>query len=127
MPDEVRERPRFQARLREEIARSERYGHPFVLVLFEAHRGNDVVPLRSRMTSGLDILRRSLRSADLAYKVFEDVLVALLVETDLSGAREAVHRLRQHLNLYAGSWEMTAYSYPQQSEEIQSLTVLSAA
>jgi hypothetical protein len=38
--DEVVERPFFQSRLRQEMARSRRFGRPFVLVILEAQRGN---------------------------------------------------------------------------------------
>lgn len=98
--DALGERAYFQVRVRHELARSRRFGRPFVIVAVEAHRGTDVIPLQQRLTLGLEVLRGTLRDYNLAYKVFE--VAAVLLETDHLGARSAPQRLNQRLALRAG-------------------------
>jgi GGDEF domain-containing protein len=125
--DELVERPIFQARLRQELARSRRFGHPFVLVVLEAHRGNDSMPLRVRVSRGLEVLRKCVREYDFCHKVFEDTLVAALLETDQRGAKAALQRLTQQLAIHSGPWSITLYPYPEQEAAILKLPALVAA
>lgn len=125
--DELGERTYFQARVRQELARSRRFGRPFVILMLEAHRGTDALPMRQRLTLGLEVLRGTLREYDLAYKVFEDTLAAVLLETDLMGARSALQRLNQRLSVKAGRWSIQVYPFPEREAEILSLAALVAA
>lgn len=124
--DELVERPIFQARLRQEIARSRRFNRPFVLVLLEAHLGNDSAPRRIRVSRGLEVLRRCLREYDLCHKVFEDTLVAVLLETDQAGAKAAIQRIAQQLAIQSGQWTVTLYAYPEREDAIVELPALTA-
>jgi hypothetical protein len=124
--DELVERPVFQARVRQEIARSRRFGRPFVLVVLEAHRGNDALPLRERVSVGLNVLRGCLREYDFCYKVFEDTLAAGLLETDYAGAKSALQRLTNGLATHGGRWDVTLYPFPEREPEISSLPALLA-
>jgi hypothetical protein len=122
----LRERPQFQARLRQEMARSRRSGRPFVVVVLEAQRGADSQPLRHRLAVGLEIARACLREYDLAYQVFEDTLASVLLDTDEVGARSALQRLRNRLAIRAGAWRVQVYAFPEHEEEIQELPALVA-
>ena len=78
------------------------------------------------MSVALEVLRRSLREYDFAYKVFEDTLAVVLLETDYAGARSALQRLSQRLAVHSGRWEAHVYPYPERAEEICQLPALLA-
>jgi hypothetical protein len=117
----------FQERLRQEIARSKRFNRPFVLAVLEAQRGMDSIALRERVAVALTIVRSCLREYDFCHKVFEDVLVAVLLETDLPGEQAALQRLAQRLIVQSGRWRVTLYPYPERESEIRSLPAVVAA
>jgi hypothetical protein len=123
--DEVVERPYFQRRLREEIARSRRFNRPFVLVLLEASPGGGI-KTSEKVSAGLRVLHASLREYDFAFKVFEDTLAAALLETDLAGAKAALHRLSGRLSARAGSWRVFVYPFPECADQIQTLPAVVA-
>jgi hypothetical protein len=125
--DGLSERPQFQSRLKQEMARSGRSGRPFVVVVLEAQRGADSQPMRQRVAVALEVARACLREYDLAYKVFEDSIAAVLLDTDALGARSALLRLRNRLAVRAGGWRVEVYSFPEQAEEIRQLPALVAA
>jgi hypothetical protein len=127
MADELYQRAEFQAGVRQEIDRSQRYCHAFTLVVFEARRGSDRLPLSQKMLEGLRTLRQTLRSTDLAYKVYEDTLAALLIETSAADARAAIHRIGSRLATATGGWNVTVLHFPEQKAAIEELPLLTAA
>jgi GGDEF domain-containing protein len=127
MPAEIYDREHFKKRLREELARSTRYSHEFCLAVLEAHGGTNGVRLQQKMTLGMDILSRSLRTSDIAGEVYDDTLAAILVETDNKGATDAMHRLAARLANRTGPWHITLYFFPAGVADIEGQPFLSAA
>src|SRR3712207_6416437 len=93
-------RPAFDRRLREEIARVRRYGRPCSLCLADL---NDFARVNHRFgqEAGDDVLRRvatlldTFRISDSAFRVGGDEFALLLTETDLAGAASARARLER--------------------------------
>ncbi len=123
----VHDRPYIQSRIREEIARGKRHGHPFTLLVFEEVPAPDGIAPHKKMEYGLQALRGAARFEDVVARAFEDTIVVLLVETDTQGAKDALLRMRNHLARGAGAWQVTMYQYPQQEAAIEALVLLTAA
>ena len=127
MPPETYDREQFNRRLREELARSARYGHEFCLAVLEAHGGTNGMSLLEKMRNGEAILTKALRTSDIIGRVFEDTLAAVLVETDHAGATDAMHRIAARLANRTGPWHITLHFFPAGAAEIESQPFLSAA
>ncbi|MBI2724519.1 MAG: hypothetical protein HYX50_05600 [Chloroflexi bacterium] len=125
--DMAHERRHLQERVADEIARATRYGHQFGLLVFEAVPGGDQRTLGKRCALGLETVRGVLRACDHAAQVHEDVVVALLIETDARGLRDALQRLRSALARHSGGWRVTALHFPEQAAAISELPMLRAA
>lgn len=118
----------LQDRVREEIDRSRRHGHPFSLLIFEAQPVSDGIPIRRKMDAAIEILKAQLRPSDIVARAFDDVIAALLVETDAAGMKDALLRLRGRLSPLGGTtWRIDTYTYPDQEQVILDLELLKAA
>lgn len=124
---EIHDRTYMQSRIREELARAQRHNRTFGLAVFEVVPSSDGMPIRKKMELGIAILCQSVRSCDAVAKMFDDTIVALLVETDLRGMRDAMQRVRSRIATYGGSWQVTIYHFPEHAEAIEGLPLLSAA
>jgi hypothetical protein len=124
----VHDRGYMQSRLREEMARHARHGHPFAIVLFEARPG-DRLQIRRRIDWWAETICARLRPSDVIARAFDDTIVALLVETDAMGAHDVVFRLRNVLaSSGAGAgWTLESYIFPQDEQVIRALPLLTAA
>ena len=93
-------RRRFERQLEREVARMERYGHPFSLLMIDIDNfkdlndsfghvaGDDVIRRLSR------VLREGTRGIDLAARIGGEEFAVLLVETGKDGGSEVAERLR---------------------------------
>jgi GGDEF domain-containing protein len=118
----------LQDRLREEIDRHARYGHPFAVVVLEALPAADGIPVRQRVDAAIEALRSQLRPSDVIARAFEDVIALLLVETDAAGAHDALLRLRGRLaRIGPAAWRITSYNYPKDATRIAALPLATAA
>ena len=93
-------RRRFERQLEREVARMERYGHPFSLLMididsfkdlndsFGHDAGDDAIRRLSK------VLREGTRGIDLAARVGGEEFAVLLVETNKDGGSEVAERLR---------------------------------
>jgi GGDEF domain-containing protein len=118
----------LQDRLREEIDRQARHGHPFALFVFEAQPIADGATVRQRVDAAMEAMRPQLRPSDVMARVFEDAIAVLLVETDAWGAKHAMLRLRGRLaTLGSPAWRVEAYAYPKDAQAIESLPLSTAA
>ena len=124
---EIHDRVYMRARLHEELARARRYGHPFAVLVFELLPSADGLLPHRKIDAGLQVLNASVRDEDCVGKAFDDTIVVLLVETDGRGAKDALIRLRNRLARFAGSWQVTAYTFPLHEQAIADLPLLSAA
>lgn len=118
------ERERFQEALADELHRGRRYGHPFVVVLFEDRRGPGPLPPAQKLRAALEIVRRSLRVTDKAYAVFDDAIAAILIETDAARAGAAIHRLANRLIVHTGGWNTTILAFPADDERLATVAGL---
>jgi hypothetical protein len=117
----------IQARIREEIGRATRFGHPFALLIFEEIPAADGIAQRKKMEYGLAALAGVARTCDAIARAFDDTIVVLLVETDARGAKDALMHMRERLARGAGSWQVTVYDFPKHQAEIERLPLLTAA
>jgi len=117
----------IQARIREEIARSARFGHPFSLLIFEEVPSADGILPHKKIELGIAALAGVVRKSDVIAHAFDDTIVVLLVETDVAGAKDALMHMRERLARYAGSWQVTVYDFPAHQAEIETLPLLTAA
>jgi diguanylate cyclase (GGDEF)-like protein len=94
-------RRRFERQLDREIARTERYGHPFCLLMLDiddykkvndtfGHEAGDEAMRRLAKT-----LQEGIRGIDLAARIGGDEFAAILAETDLARGVEVAERLRE--------------------------------
>ncbi len=128
MTAEGHDRPYLQSRIREEMDRARRYGHPFSLLLLEAHPAADGVPIRKKVDLAIERVCAGLRPSDIVARAFDDTVVVLLVETDATGARDALFRLRNRLfNAGKASWSIASFTYPRDKDAIGALPALIAA
>jgi diguanylate cyclase (GGDEF)-like protein len=93
-------RRRFERQLEREVARMERYGHPFSLLMididyfkdlndsFGHDAGDDAIRRLSK------VLREGTRGIDLAARIGGEEFAVLLVETSKEGGYEVAERLR---------------------------------
>jgi len=93
-------RRRFERQLEREVARMERYGHPFSLLMididsfkdlndsFGHDAGDDAIRRLSK------VLREGTRGIDLAARIGGEEFAVLLVETSKQGGSEVAERLR---------------------------------
>lgn len=96
-------RRRFMERLHQEIARSERFGSPLSLVLFDLDRfkrindrcGHQVGDTVLRETA--DVIRRRIREIDLAARIGGEEFAVILPGSDLSGAARLAEHLRRDI------------------------------
>ena len=116
----------MQSRLREEIARAKRHNTPFTLVQFEADL-SDGAPMHQKMKYALGVVTASVRTEDVVALAFDDTIVALLVETDLASAKDALQRIRNRVAQQSGTWRLSVYIFPDDADLIESLPVLTAA
>jgi GGDEF domain-containing protein len=127
MASEKHDRVYFQSRLREEMDRARRYNREFSLLLFEAVPATDGIPVGKKVEIALDAIAPHLRTSDVVARVFEDTVAALLVETNLDGAHDALFRIRNRLASRAGRWQVTTYCFPRDRTDIENSSVLTAA
>jgi hypothetical protein len=127
MASETHDRTYLQSRLREELDRARRYERGFSLLIFEAVPATDGIPIGRKVDHALEAISPQLRTSDVLCRVFDDTLVALLVETDEHGAHDALFRIRNRLVTQAGRWRMTIYCFPRDRAEIENSPFLSAA
>ena len=116
----------MQSRLREEIARAQRHNTPFTLVQFESVPG-DGLPMHQKMKYALEVVTTSVRTSDVVALAFEDTIVALLVQTDSTSAKDALQRIRSRVAQQSGTWRLSSYVYPDDAEAIEALPVLTVA
>src|SRR5258708_5932009 len=94
-------RRRFERQLDREIARTDRYGHPFCLLMLDidnfksvndtfGHEAGDEAIRRLAKT-----LQEGIRGIDLAARIGGDEFAAILAETHLSRGVEVAERLRE--------------------------------
>src|SRR6185295_5545976 len=107
----------MQSRLREEIARARRHNTPFTLVQFESIPA-DGLPMHEKMKYALDVVSASVRTSDVVALAFDDTIVALLVQTDILNAKDALQRIRSRVAQHSGMWRLSAYVYPDDVEAI---------
>ncbi len=128
MTSAYHDRRHLQDRIREEIDRAARYGHPFAIFVFEAQPIADGVTVRHRVNEAIESIRPQLRPSDVIARVFEDAIAVLLVETDAWGAKHALLRLRGRLaTLGSRAWRIEMYVYPKDAQAIESLPLSTAA
>ena len=109
----------FRSRLAEEMKRSERYDHPFTVLIL---RPPNTLGKREMVGSPwFDSLVRSLvRGCDVV-AVFEDepAVAVLLPETTVSGAGALLERLMSAIPDANHEWEYTLLEYPLNREKIE--------
>jgi hypothetical protein len=121
------ERAYFQRRLREEMARCQRYHDVFTLVTLQAKPSGDRTPTRRSMAVAARLLERRLRTCDVVDAVYEDMVAVLLIGTGVNGIRDAEQRIRGALVAMGGTWELRKYAFPEQTTEIEQLELVLAA
>jgi GGDEF domain-containing protein len=125
---ESHDRRYLQDRVHEEIDRCRRHGHPFSLLVFEARPVSDGILIRQKIGIAMEILRGQLRPSDVMARAFDDTIAVLLVETDATGAKDALLRLRGRLALVGGTtWRIDVHAYPRDEDNIRHLAMLTAA
>jgi diguanylate cyclase (GGDEF)-like protein len=93
-------RRRFERQLEREVNRTQRYGHPFTLLMIDidhfkrlndtfGHNAGDLA-----IRSIAKVLQEGTRGIDLAARIGGEEFAVLLVETDLQGGEEVAERLR---------------------------------
>lgn len=124
---QVEERGYFQRRVREEIARHARFREPFSLMLLEAAPAPGYAPSRRLTLIAARQLEHRLRACDVVAAVYDDTIAVLLVGTTGAELPDAEHRIRSALTSSGGAWHLTALSYPEDSDAVHHLEILSAA
>ena len=124
---EIHDRAYMRARVNEELARARRHKRPFAVLVFELLPSSDGLLPHRKMDAGLQILNASVRDEDSVGKAFDDTIVVLLIETDALGTKDTLMRLRNRLTRIAGSWQVTAYTFPTHEQAIEQLPLLTAA
>lgn len=112
----------FGLRLREEIARSDRYDQPFVLLLVEDLARGLGESMRKIVFRCLD---DTLRSTDMVARVNDRRFVVLLTNTDLRGALVATTRIRE--SLQPGQISIGVACHPEDGPNAQSLLTAAGA
>jgi hypothetical protein len=109
----------FRARLAEEIKRSQRYEHPFAVLLLRppmASTGQNVLG-----SPWFDSLICALREGCDVVAVFDDgpVVAVLLPETRISGAGALLERLSAAIGDSKSGWQCAVFEYPHNREKIE--------
>jgi hypothetical protein len=125
-PRRGHDRMYIESRIREEVARSKRYAHPFSIATFEIVPAADGVPIRQHIDYAVAAIEATVRPSDVVAHAFDDVVVLLLIETDAAGARDCLMRVRNRL-INHGHWNVTLYDYPADADRIEAMTMLSVA
>ena len=112
----------FMVRLADEIARSDRYEHPFTILTLQPPQGvPDFGDLTSHwlessasgLTRGCDVV---------AVLDHGPILIIMLPETDVSGAGSVLERLRTAIAVEAEQdWSFGLFEYPQNKTQVQEL------
>ncbi|HXF52287.1 MAG TPA: hypothetical protein VNM43_11470 [Dehalococcoidia bacterium] len=102
----------FVQRVEEEIERSDRYGHPFTMLLLEAPAGLAVGRLET-LRRVAAAARSLVRGCDLV-AVFErpGMFAVLLPETTVSGAARVLERFQTQIDDASGTWNVRLAMYP---------------
>lgn len=102
----------FVQRVQEEIERSDRYGHPFTMLLLEAPAGLGVGRLET-LRRVAAAARSLVRGCDLV-AVFErpGLFAVLLPETTVHGAARALERFQTQIDDASGAWNVRLTIYP---------------
>ncbi len=93
----------LQIVLQQEIMRTKRYGLSFALVFIDLDHFKEVNDSYGHLVGSntlkevADILRKSVRSADMVFRYGGDEFTALLVETDENGAATVTERIRKNI------------------------------
>ena len=93
----------FDERLEEEIRRSQRYGHKFILAMMDMNgfkRINDTFghPVGDQVLRQLaDCLKTSVRESDFLARVGGDEFALLMPETDPETGRQVIERLQDNI------------------------------
>lgn len=117
----------FQRRLREEIARCNRYHDVFSVVTLQAVPGPGFQPNARLTETAARLLERHLRTSDVVDAVDAETIAIVFTGTGKAGLQDAEMRLRAALMRIGGSWKLSEYVFPEQAQAIQSLQVLNAA
>jgi len=124
---EKHDRVYFQSRLREELDRARRYDRIFALLIFEEVPGTDGIPLQRKAEFALEAIASQTRASDVVARVFDDTIVAMLVEADETGAQDALFRIRNRLVRQAGRWHVTILHFPRDRASIENHALIRAA
>jgi hypothetical protein len=83
--------------------------------------------MHQKMKYALDVVTASVRTSDVVALAFEDTIVALLVQTDVPSAKDALQRIRSRVAQQSGTWSLSAWVFPDDAEAIAALPLLTAA
>lgn len=103
----------FLERVADEMERSERYGHPFTMLLIEVPSALEKKS-RLRTLRAVAVAARSLvRGCDLV-AVFErpEMFAVLLPETTVAGAARVLERFQTQIADGSGTWNVRLAIYP---------------
>ena len=117
----------FQRRLREEIARCDRYHDVFSVVTVQAVPAPGFNPNRRVTETAARLLERRLRTSDVVDAVDDETIAVVFTGTGKAGIIDAGLRLRAALLGIGGSWNVNEYVFPAQADIIRNLQVLVAA
>lgn len=101
--------------LQQEIQRTSRYGPSFALAFIDLDHFKDIndnyghLAGSSTLKEVADIIRKSVRSADLVFRYGGDEFTALLVETDKEGAATVTERIRKNIAEHIFQKDSIAY------------------
>lgn len=127
-----REQPRgdgsaaLASRLLAEIDRARRHHRTFAVLTFTAVP-SDGLPLSTKLSLAREALTGASRTSDVVAATARGTVIALLIETDEQGARDALFRMRDRIAREAGSWQVSLLLYPEDAEQIAALAHLAAA
>jgi hypothetical protein len=114
----------LESRVWEEMERCYRYGRSFSLLIFRELAVQCDVP-ELRFENALAIMTAQLRTTDIIAQPEPKTLAVLLVETDATGARRVLDRLRVEIGV--AGWAIESMSFPTDSAAIEALPFLSPA
>ncbi|MHB8376741.1 MAG: nucleotidyl cyclase domain-containing protein [Dehalococcoidia bacterium] len=117
----------LRGRIREESDRARRYGHPFGVLIFEALPASDGLSIRVKTARAVEAMQSVVRASDVLAQPYDDMLVAVLVETGSSGTHDALLRIRERVSDRAGIWRVTTLCFPDEATAIEEMSFLDAA
>ncbi len=105
-------------RLADEIVRSDRYGHPFTILMLRPPEH-----VRKLSAPSLDVVANGLtRGCDVVCIVDgESMVLVLLPETDVPGAAVLLERLRAAFGDTESGWDYEILAYPQNKAQLRRL------